>query len=72
MQLIKDFFNLVADPRLFFLLGVAALWVMVWKRDLVAANRVGYGLLGFLSLFFLFGAFDPNFRLIIMKPDNVP
>ncbi len=26
----------------------------------------------FLSLFFLFGAFDPNFRLIITKPDNVP
>jgi hypothetical protein len=33
---------------------------------------VGYGLLGLLSVFFLFGAFDPNFRLIMMKPDNVP
>ena len=25
-----------------------------------------------LGAFFLFGAFDPNFRLIISKPDNVP
>jgi hypothetical protein len=33
---------------------------------------MGYGLLGILSAFFLFGAFDANFRLIITKPDNVP
>jgi hypothetical protein len=29
-------------------------------------------MLGVLSAFFLFGTFDPNFRLIITKPDNVP
>ncbi|MBI4475944.1 MAG: hypothetical protein HY654_02155, partial [Acidobacteria bacterium] len=28
--------------------------------------------MGLITLFFVFGAFDPNFRLIIMKPDNVP
>jgi hypothetical protein len=46
--------------------------LMVWKREKIASNLVGYGLLGILGAFFLFGAFDPNFRLIIMKPDNVP
>ena len=45
---------------------------MVWKREVVAANLVGYGLLGLTGVFFAFGMFDPNFRLIVTKPDNVP
>jgi len=69
---IKGIFNAIADPRLFFLLAAAALAVMIWKRELFATNAAGYGLLGFLTLFFVFGSFDDNFRLIIGKPDNVP
>jgi hypothetical protein len=72
MDFIKGIFNFIADPRLFFILGVAALVVLVWKRDRVASDRVGWGLMAFLTVFFAFGAFDPNFRLIITKPDNVP
>jgi len=72
MGVIKGFFNTLANPRLFFLLAVAALILMVWKREKIASNRVGYGLLGLLGVFFLFGAFDANFKLIIGKPDNVP
>jgi hypothetical protein len=29
-------------------------------------------MMAFLGLFFIFGAFDANFRLIMTKPDNVP
>jgi len=72
MGLIKGIFNAVADPRLFFMLAVLALVVLVWKRDRLASNTAGYGVLGFLGLFFVFGVFDPNFRLIVTKPDNVP
>jgi hypothetical protein len=72
MTLIKDFFNFIMDPRLFFLLAVLSLVLMVWKREKIASNTVGYGLLGVLGAFFIFGAFDPNFRLIMTKPDNVP
>ena len=72
MTLIKDFFNFIMDPRLFFLLAVLSLVFMVWQREKIASNTVGYGLLGVLGAFFLFGAFDPNFRLIMTKPDNVP
>jgi len=72
MTFIKDFFNLLADPRLFFLLSVGALVVLVWKRERFASIGVGYGLVGILSAFFLFGGLDANFRLIITKPDNVP
>jgi hypothetical protein len=72
MDIIKGFFNFLADPRLFFFLSVAALVVMVWKRQAFASDRIGYGLMALLGIFFLFGALDPNFRLIITKPDNVP
>jgi hypothetical protein len=72
MDVIKEFFNLFADPRAFFVLSVAALALIVWKRDAFATNAVGYGLMAFLTLFFLFGLTDDNFRLIIAKPDNVP
>jgi hypothetical protein len=72
MGFIKSAINAVADPRVFFLLAVLALAVMVWKRESIASNAIGYSLLGLLTVFFIFGTFDPNFRLIVTKPDNVP
>src|SRR3954453_9526216 len=72
MGFIKSAINAIADPRLFFMLAVLALVVMVWKRDSIASNTIGYALLGLLAAFFIFGTFDPNFRLIVTKPDNVP
>ena len=72
MGFIKGAINAVADPRVFFLLAVVGLAVMVWKRELIASNVVGYSLLGLLTVFFVFGTFDVNFRQIVTKPDNVP
>ena len=72
MDAIKDFINLFADPRLFFVLGLVALVFIVWKREVFTKSAVGYGLMGFLTVFFVFGLFDENFRLIIAKADNVP
>src|SRR4051794_12719412 len=72
MGFIKGIFNAIADPKLFFLLAVGGLAVMLWKREKIASNAVGYGALGFLAAFFIFGTFDPNFRSVVTKPDNVP
>ena len=72
MDAIKSFINIFADPRLFFILSVAALALIVWKREIFARNAVGYGLMAVLGVFFGFGLFDENFVLIIAKPDNVP
>jgi hypothetical protein len=72
MGFIKSIFNAVADPRLFFILAVGALVLMVWKREVIASNAVGYGLLAFLAVFFVWCTFDFNFRQIVGKPDNVP
>jgi len=72
MGFIKGIFNAVADPKLFFILAVGGLAAMLWKREKIAGNAVGYGALGFLAVFFIFGTFDPNFRSVVTKPDNVP
>ena len=72
MDILKDFLNMMADPRVFFTLSAALLAIIVWKRELLAENWVGYGSLALLGVFFLWGAFDENFQLIIGKPDNVP
>src|SRR6267143_1312547 len=72
MNVIKGIFNAVADPRVYFLLMVLALVGVVWKREVVATNAFGYGALAVFGLFFVLGGLDPNFRLIITKPDNVP
>jgi len=72
MNFIKGIFNAVADPRVYFLLMVLALVGVVWKREVVATNAFGYGALAIFGLFFVLGGLDPNFRLIITKPDNVP
>ncbi len=72
MDLIKDSINLFADPRLFFVLSVVALVALIWKREIFVRSAVGYGLMGVLAVFFVFGLFDENFALIIGKPDNVP
>jgi hypothetical protein len=72
MEIIKDFFNALTDPRIFFFLTVAALAFMIVKREIFAKNAVGYGALALAATFIVFGYFDPNFQLIILKPDNVP
>ena len=72
MQLIKDAFNFIANPKLFFLMSVLGLVLLIWKREAVASKGFGYGLIGMLTLFLVFGSFDPNFKLIIGKPDNIP
>ena len=72
MGFIKGIINSITDPKIFLTLAVALLFLVVWKRDKIASNTVGYGVLGVLTAFFIFGTFDPNFRLIVTKPDNVP
>jgi hypothetical protein len=72
MDFIKEIFTVLADPRLYFFLMVLSLVFMVWKREVFTSKLVGYGVLLFLTLFFALGGLDPNFQLIITKPDNVP
>ena len=72
MGFIKGIINALTRPELFFAFAVAGLGLLVWQRERIASKAIGYGALGFLGAFFIIGTFDPNFRLIVTKPDNVP
>jgi hypothetical protein len=72
MDSIKAIFNFAANPRLYFFLMISALVLLVWKRERITSNAFGIGALVVFGLFFGLGGLDPNFRLIITKPDNVP
>jgi hypothetical protein len=72
MNAIKSLFNFAANPRLYFFLMISALVLLVWKREKITTNAFGIGALVIFGLFFGLGGLDPNFRLIITKPDNVP
>ena len=66
MDFIKGIFNALADPRLFFLLAVRRCW-SCWSGSARRSRRTrsATACSAFLALFFVFGAFDPNFRLIV-------
>src|SRR5947199_3469957 len=72
MGVVKGLINALTRPELFFGLAVVALVLVIWKREWVASNTVGYALLGGLAVFFILGTFDFNFRQIVTKLDNVP
>ena len=72
MEVIKDVVNFLAAPYTYLGLVAAALAVFLWKRETLTTNQVGFGVFGFLTIFFVFGMTDENFRLIVGKPDNVP
>ena len=72
MNAIKAIFNFAANPRLYFFLMISALVLLVWKREKITSNAFGIGALVVFAVFFGLGGLDPNFRLIITKPDNVP
>ena len=73
MGFVKGIFNAVADPRLFFLLAVLALVVVVWKRAGASPpTRSATACWACWRSSSASARFDPNFRLIVTKPDNVP
>ena len=57
MGFIKGIFNTLLDPKIFLTLAVVGLFAAIWKREKVASNAFGYGSLGLLFLFFVFGTF---------------
>lgn len=68
----KTLANILADPRLSFIAAVGALWVMIQFRRYVFNWIVGALVMMGLAIAILWGLKDPNFRLIVGKPDNVP
>jgi len=72
VELFKDFFNVLADPRIYFLLSVVLLFGYIkWRRVLTKPGVAIAMLVGAIA-FAVVGLQDHNFRLIALKADNVP
>ncbi len=84
MDAIKHFINTIADPKYLFnivLLGYLIVFppIKFFQKihDLLGVDRLwtkkgGIFLFSLITFFFAFGITDENFRLIVLKPDNVP
>jgi hypothetical protein len=63
--------NFLTDPRIFFALSIVMLIAMFRFRGWVKPRPAAILGIG-VALFFVVSLFDPNFRKIVAKPDNVP
>jgi len=86
IESLKTAINWLSAPPRFFTLTVGAFLVLIfpgelgpaWLRRLtrpvasVYRARVGGILFAVVGILFLFSCLDPNFALIVLKPDNVP
>src|ERR1700752_3419898 len=71
MELVKGFINWLTGPTIFFGLSVILFIAMFTLRGWVRPRNAMLLLAG-MTIFFVISMFDPNFRLIVAKPDNVP
>src|SRR5437667_11044695 len=86
IEALKTAVNSLSAPPRFFTLTVGAFLVLIfpgelgpaWLRRLtrpvasVYRPKVGGILFPMVGVLFLFSCLDPNFALIVLKPDNVP
>jgi len=68
----KALANVMAKPALSFSAAAIGLLLMLRLRRFVFNWRIGFFLLAAQAAVIGFGMKDPNFRLIVGKPDNVP
>ena len=71
MDFIKHAINVLAYPYWSFTLSIVAFFLMLRSKRLWTKTG-GLVLLAVGTLFFILSLFDPNFRSIVAKPDNVP
>jgi len=67
----KDLINLISQPAIFFTLAIVLFGASLYFKEMWS-KRAGIVVLAGGLLFFALSLFDPNFRLIVTKPDNVP
>src|ERR1044071_980289 len=69
---IKEIINALTAP--YFLITAAAILLLVSLKypKKFYTNRSGIIVFGGMILFLILSMLDPNFRLIVTKPDNVP
>src|ERR1051325_11660674 len=69
---LKDIVNFASDPKILIILASALLFVSLKYPQKFYTNRIAAIVFSGMVLFLLLSIIDPNFRLIVTKPDNVP
>jgi len=71
MQVIKDTINFLAQPQYFVTLSAVGFFALLFWRSAWTRSAFWVGT-GLITFFLVASAFDPNFKVIITKPDNIP
>lgn len=71
MEVLKEFINSLSYPQWSFTLSLVLFFLALRFKGLWTKTG-GLTLLAVGVVFFALSMFDPNFRLIVTKPDNVP
>jgi cytochrome b/b6/petD-like protein len=72
MEVFKQVFNALANPTVYFILTIGLLAGYLGFRKVLTRPAVATAFLLGSIAFFGISMFDPNFRKIVSKPDNVP
>ena len=70
--MLENFFNTLAEPKLFFFLFTVSVFAMLWQRDFFTNPKVALAIFGLAALFFIWAMGNPGFAKNISKGDNVP
>ena len=71
MEALKSFFNFLSYPQWSFTLSLVLFAWLVWSKR-IWTKAGGWAMLATGTASLVLAMLDPNFRLIVTKPDNVP
>ena len=71
-ELIKNFIDSLLGPVSFFCISVGGLAAMFVFRSWWTRGKVAFTMLILSIIYFLLSMTDPEFRVIVHKPDNIP
>ena len=71
MDVFKDLVNWASGPTVLFTMATVAFFLSL-KFTQVWSKKVAYVFFAVMAAFYFLSMFDPNFYLIVAKPDNVP
>src|SRR5688500_16246699 len=72
MEFIKDFINFLSDPKILITISTILLFVSMKYPEKFYTNFAALVVFGSMTIFLILSMFDPDFRTIVSKPDNVP
>ena len=68
---VKDVVNFLTNPPIFITLVAVVFFLLIGRRSFWRP-KVGLVVGALAAIFVALSTFDPNFRLIVGKPDNIP